>query len=165
MKKLLLSLASVMVFIIIVGILTQKTDKGELKLPNVTNEVKIKQITIGNKELSAEIVDTDALRRKGLSEKTSLTDNEGMLFVFDRQNTSVSFWMKDMKMAIDIIWIDDGKVVQIDENVPAPKTGTPDKDLRLYKPQTTIDYVLEVRAGFSKKYGIKQGTSVNLDTI
>ena len=54
---------------------------------------------------------------KGLAVKNQLKENEAMLLVFE-ESAKHSFWMKDMKFPIDILWLDsDGKVVNIEHNL------------------------------------------------
>jgi len=85
-----------------------------------------------------------------------------MLFVFEQENIRQSFWMKDMNFAIDIIWISDEEIIQIDENIPPPDPGMPDSELKSYLPNQPIDYVLEVNAGFSDENNIKIGDPVKI---
>lgn len=82
-----------------------------------------------------------------------------MLFVFDSDNVYATFWMKDMKFSIDILWIDDNKIVKIDKAIPAPVAGTQDNRLTLYSGGQSIDYVFEVKAGVSDKFGFEVGDS------
>lgn len=56
------------------------------------------------KKIKAEVVDNEEARMKGLSGRDNLADDEGMFFVFEKSDI-YPFWMKDMKFAIDIIWI------------------------------------------------------------
>lgn len=96
----------------------------------------------------------------GLGGTTHLDDYEGMLFYL-AANTNTSFWMKDMLIPIDIIWINDGKVTGIEKSVE-PQPDTPDYKLELYPSPGGVDYVLEVNAGFSKKNNIKVGDKMIL---
>jgi len=121
-------------------------------------EAKIK---IGSKEINVEIADSLYEKEKGLSGKDFILDNEGMIFVFP-QKTYPFFWMKGMKFPLDIIWISNNKIVQIDENIPSPNKIQKESDLPLYRPSEAVDYVLEVNAGFSKKYSIKKGDTVEI---
>jgi len=124
--------------------------------PKTKLAIEIKGTTI-----LAEVAQTDEDRRVGLSKHNSLPDRGGMLFVFEN-NATPSFWMKDMSFPIDIIWINDGEVVQIDSDV-APEPGTPSNQLTLYVPNQPIDYVLEVNSGLANALGISRGDSVNFD--
>jgi uncharacterized membrane protein (UPF0127 family) len=119
-----------------------------------------KTVLIGNTEVLVNVADNEIKRRKGLGGVANLPQNQGLLFTFDSQDIRPPFWMKEMAIAIDIIWINDGKVSQIDKNIPAPSANTPDSALTLYVPDDPIDFVLEVNAGFSDRNNIKVGDSV-----
>ena len=152
LKQLLFPLAGVAAFIIVVGLLSQ----GKIKLDGAT---KTETLKIGAKEINIQIADNDEERSKGLSGVTSLGESEGMLFVFDSKDVTPSFWMKGMKIPLDIIWIDDGKIVKIDNNVPFSNQE------KLYTPGQPIDYVLEVNVGFSDKNSLKIGDAAEGNSI
>jgi len=156
MKQVLWALFGVAVFITAVGFLTQRLQN---------NKVQPKEISIGSVKIQVEIANSESLRQKGLGGRKSLAENSGMLFVFDQKDIFPGFWMKDMLISIDIIWINDGTVAKIDKNIEPPAPGTVDSQLKLYRPDTPIDYVLEVRAGFSDKNSIGIGDSVDLSAI
>lgn len=124
-------------------------------------EEKIK-LTLGGEEFDAFLADTPAERERGLSGRKSLGKNESMLFVFEKEDVRPSFWMKDMQFAIDIIWIDDGKVVQITENAQPAGPGTPDGQIPLFLPKESVDFALEVKAGEAEARGISVGDGVEL---
>ena len=168
MKRVLIPLAAGAVFITMIGVLIQKTERERILLvgdkdPGTT--LAQKQIKVGETRIQAEITDTNEKIRLGMSGRNSLKEGEGMLFVFDDKNILPPFWMKDMRFAIDIIWIDDEKIVQIDENIPPPEPGTDDSQLPLYTPGQPIDYVLEVNSGFIKENGIAVGDDVDLSRV
>ncbi|MEJ2347940.1 MAG: DUF192 domain-containing protein [Patescibacteria group bacterium] len=163
MKQILLPILAAIAFIVLVGFLTQGVQNGKISLANITQEKT--EINISDTKIQVETARSDVERKKGLSKRESLGDKEGMLFIFPQKNIQPPFWMKDMKFAIDIIWIDDGKVVQIDENIPAPETGIPDEDLVFYTANQPVDYVLEVKAGFVEKNNIEKGDSVDLSLL
>lgn len=148
-KQLVLPFLGVAAFIAVVGLMMQ----GKINLAG-GNIVKI-----GNVELKVKIADSPQERSKGLSGISSLPENEGVFFVFAEKDTTPSFWMKDMLIPLDIIWINDGKIVKIDKNVPI---SDPNK---LYSPSQPIDYVLEVNAGFSDKNGLEVGDLAEGDPI
>ena len=115
-------------------------------------------VEIGGRKIPVEVVDTAISRMRGLSGRENLPENTGMLFVFDKPG-KYTFWMKDMKFAIDIIWIEDGRIVDIWENAQPPSQG----EIPIYTPEYTSTYVLEVNAGFAKETGVKIGDGVILD--
>ncbi len=125
----------------------------------IRNDAKIK---IADNEVTVQIAKLPEEKSRGLSGKTKLKEYEGMIFVFPTK-TYPSFWMKDMNFPIDIIWISDDVIVHIDQNVPNPTPKQSDASLPLYKPPKPIDYVLEVNAGFTQKYGVKIGDIVEIN--
>lgn len=156
-KSIFLPIAGVMILIVVVGLIYQ----GKIplnKLNDNNQEVKSKTIVINDKEIAIEIAKTSQERAKGLSNRESLDKDSGMLFVFD--NERPTFWMKDTLIPLDIIWINDGLIIKIDENVQ-PEPNTADSNLKRYQAPDITDYVLEVNAGFSKENNIKVGDSVN----
>jgi hypothetical protein len=81
-----------------------------------------------------------------------------MLFVFPDKAIR-GFWMKDMLVPIDIIWIGDGSVVlKVDANV-SPDTY---KTKTTFKSPEPVRYVLETKAGEAARLGIAAGTKINL---
>ena len=161
-KKVLLPILLVIIFITVAGMFYRKMQ--ELPVAQV-----IKTVKIGNASIKTEVADSDAKKQKGLSGRSSLDKNSGMLFIMNNK-VIPTFWMKDMKFAIDIIWIlsssgdvKDGKIVQIDKNVE-PQTGsTPDSKLKLYSSKSAVDYVLEVNSGYSDLHNIKVGDSLLIE--
>ena len=123
------------------------------------------QVVAGNSIIDVTLADTPALRAQGLGGVKSLADNEGMLFIFESKDTQPPFWMKGMIMAIDIIWINDGLVVQVNSDLQPPDFGTSDDDLDFYIPREPIDYVLEVRAGLSEKLNLIEGTLIEITQV
>jgi uncharacterized protein len=119
------------------------------------------QISFSNIKIVTEIAQTAEKRELGLSYRTTLDKNAGMLFVFENPNIPF-FWMKDMNFPLDIIWIKDNKVIDIDKNVPIPKENTPLNQLPKYSPSGMVNYALEVNAGFADKNKIKVGDEVGI---
>lgn len=165
-KQLLLPLAAVAAFVVLVGVFTQKQSSINWSkyFPAVTS-VQPKTVTIGGKTIQVEIANTDSSRGKGLSGRSSLPTDSGMLFIFNSKQITPIFWMKDMIIPIDIIWISGDKIVKIDKSAPAPEAGTKDADLTKYSPGRPIDYVLEVNSGFAGTNNFKVGDSVVLPTL
>jgi len=111
-------------------------------------------VTVGNAKYEVLIAETTQELERGLSGVSSLSPSSGMFFIF-QTSAKYSFWMKDMKFPIDIIWIDDSlHVVFIKESV-SPETY-PDT----FAPPSSARYVLEVSAGEVGKNKIKVGDSV-----
>jgi len=119
----------------------------------------VEKIIVANQEINVELAQNPFAWKKGLGGRESLDELSGMLFVFpisDRQG----IWMKDMQFPIDIIWINEGKIVDIAPNIK-PTLIDP---LPIYLPRVDARLVLEVNAGLSQKSGWKIGDSVRLLT-
>jgi uncharacterized membrane protein (UPF0127 family) len=113
-------------------------------------------ITMPRGAITAEVVDTKASRELGLSGRTSMNDNEGMLFVFDKPGR-YGFWMKDMIFPLDIIWINqNGIVVEIERDL------TPGSYPKTFINTSPASYVLEINAGSSEKEGLYIGSKVKI---
>jgi hypothetical protein len=70
--------------------------------------------------------------------------------------------MRDMFIAIDMIWLNNNRVVHIEPNVPPPKQGIAVRDLPTYKAQQPANLVLELAAGRSAELGLKVGDRIQL---
>lgn len=131
----------------------------------ILNSPYNKSLTIGDKRILVEVVSTAAAITNGLSGRESIEGSQGMFFDFGYFDTYPTFWMKDMQFAIDIIWINDGKIVHIDKNVQTPSPDQSDGDIPKYSPPVVVDYVLEVRAEFSEENNITIGDLVDLSSL
>ena len=101
-------------------------------------------------------------RKNGLSKQDLLPLDEGMLFVFENPGL-FGIWMKDMKFAIDIIWINENKnIVDIVANA-APQPGKNDEELTIYRPRANALYVLEINAGLAALNNLQIGDQVNFE--
>ena len=167
MKQIILPIIGVVIFIVLVGLLTQKVQDGELSFPvKNTTEVSLKsEVKISGITIPVEVAKTDVQRRTGLSNQDDLPEGDGMFFEFVQKDVKPPFWMKDMRFAIDILWINDNEIVQIDNNVQPPAPRTADNELILYMPNQPIDYVLELNAGFTDEHNIKVGDTVDLSSL
>lgn len=164
MKQIVLPIVGVMAFIIVIGLYFQQASKTNTLPPGAT-PVPTKTVSVNGRIVQVEIADTEEKRKVGLGGRTKLEENTGMLFVFNPQNVTPIFWMKDTLIPLDIIWINDNKIVKIDPNVQPPKSDTPDVQLQKYTPGQPVDYVLEVPAGYAAVHTTMIGDPVDLSKI
>ena len=116
---------------------------------------QLHNVRIGNSLYRVEVADTSHLQQLGLSFRTHLSSNRGMLFVFPDEVNRI-FHMRNMKLPLDIIFIGaDKRVKWIIEN------AQPDNE-RLVSLRPS-KYVLEVNAGDVKKNSIRMHSK--LDTL
>ncbi len=115
-------------------------------------------VTVNHVKLVADIAENNTQKSKGLSVKDTLKESEGMLFVFSTEREH-SFWMKNMKFPIDIIWLDDDQeVVHVEHSL---EPCIPDSFCPTYKPDRNSLYVLETAAGFAQKYNVTDNTYID----
>lgn len=103
----------------------------------------------------AELADTPIKRAQGLMFRAQLPPNRGMLFAFgDLQ--SWSFWMKNTRIPLDIVWMDDKKkIVHIERNVPiCTKT---DDTCPQYRSNDGAMFVLELAGGRAEALDLQKG--------
>jgi len=118
--------------------------------------------TIKNQTFAIDVAKTPEAKQIGLSQKNSIPSNYGMYFPFDKADY-YAFWMKNMKLPIDIIFIRENKIVTIHDSVQPPIEES--DNLPLYQPDEPADAVLEITAGLSKKNGFAKGDTVTLKNL
>ena len=103
--------------------------------------------------IDIEIADTPETQMKGLMGRRALDHSSGMLFVFERLEPQ-KFWMKNTPVPLDIIFVGgDGCIVNIIES------ATP-MSSRSYRSNGPVKYVIEVRAGFAKRFEVDSDTCI-----
>jgi uncharacterized membrane protein (UPF0127 family) len=103
-------------------------------------------ITISNTTLHVEIANTHQKRVQGFQHRKVLPRDQGMLFVFPKKQT-LTFWMKDTSIPLDIAFIDsEGVVFQIEAMTPF--------SWRPIRSQKKCALALEVCQGWFQKKGI-----------
>lgn len=100
-----------------------------------------------------EIAADDENRAQGLMYRDQLRPGTGMLFLFAEEG-EYPFWMKNTRIALDMIWIDSNKrIAHIAHDVPPCQI----EDCPSYPPHAQARYVLEVAGGVAKQHGLKDG--------
>jgi hypothetical protein len=113
--------------------------------------------TIANQQIALEVARTPHQKEKGLMYRTSLAGNRGMVFVYEPPKP-VSFWMRNMKIPLDMVFLRDGQVKLLKVNVPPCSTNS----CPIYETDIAIDQVVELRAGRAAQLGLKIGDRVNI---
>jgi uncharacterized membrane protein (UPF0127 family) len=109
--------------------------------------------------LSVDLAESSAEKEQGLMGVASLADNQGMLFVYEEGNVR-SFWMYQMLIEIDIIWISEESVVLgMEESLPICSA----LPCESYVSPDRVQYVLEVAAGQVDELGIAVGDEVEME--
>ena len=119
------------------------------------DNIRLKAV-IGGAALDTEVAKSDAKRNIGLGGRSSLSKDQCMLFVFNGYG-KYAIWNKDMLFPIDVLWIKDGKIIDIYEDMAA--TSADSKNI-IVAPKQDANFVLEANVGFVKEHGIKIGDKV-----
>lgn len=105
------------------------------------------------KNLDVELAITDQETNQGLMYRSYIKENQGMLFIFEEINYK-KFWMKNTRIPLDIIYIDENNtVIHIIKNVP------PMNEIKILESKKPVKFVLEVNGKMSDKWGIKEGVT------
>ncbi len=102
------------------------------------------------------LADDSFERAQGLSDRASLPANEGLLFLHDEPGVQ-RYWMKDMLIPIDIIWIDGERIVGFVQDAQPEDPAT-----TIYSSPAPVDKILEVSAGFVSQNDLKIGDILDI---
>ena len=156
MKKIFILYGALAVFVI--GLIIWRVSGSNFQIP-FTSQASAQ---VNGQEMDIIVAKTEKDHMIGLSNRRSLDENTGMLFVFEEKGP-YSFWMKNMQFPIDIIFIDNTKVVDIKKNAQPQKED--EANLTIYTPSSPANYVLEVKAGVADTYKITNGSTITLENI
>lgn len=113
-------------------------------------------ITVPVGKIDAELADTKSSRELGLSGRTSLRKDSGMLFAFEKPGR-YGFWMKDMRFPLDMVWINkNGVIVKIESN------ATPEGYPATFINDPEASYILEINANTAEGYGLFLGSKIKI---
>jgi uncharacterized membrane protein (UPF0127 family) len=110
-------------------------------------------IEVAGHPVRVRISETPRERQRGLMFTDSLPPDEGMLFVFEREQI-LSFWMKNTPLPLSVAFIDtEGRILEIKHMQPL------DEGTRHTSKQPAL-YALEMNAGWFEKHGVRVGDRV-----
>lgn len=115
-------------------------------------------LSVNEAKIELEVANTPAQQQLGLMFRKDLPANRGMLFPFNPP-TVVNFWMKNVSIPLDMIFVRDGIVEYIAHDVP-PCTEEP---CPLYNSRVEIDQVIELAGGRAKELNIQRGDSILIE--
>ena len=108
-------------------------------------------------DVRAQVVTTPKRQARGLMWRENLPEDRGMLFIYEKERP-LKFWMKNMKISLDMLFIDsDHRIMHIEHNVPPCEEDT---QCATYGPEEKVRYVLELKSGFTKKFDVAVGDEV-----
>ncbi|OGE79204.1 MAG: hypothetical protein A2751_04390 [Candidatus Doudnabacteria bacterium RIFCSPHIGHO2_01_FULL_46_14] len=123
-----------------------------------TQDLEVADFQVGNKQIKVEIADTIAKQAQGLSGRDSLCLDCGMLFTYQKPKFQ-RFTMQGMRFPLDMIFIENGKIVEIREGLRYPENG---EEPVIIQSSFESDMVLEVNEGFVWRNRLQVGESAVL---
>jgi uncharacterized membrane protein (UPF0127 family) len=140
------------VFFLLVFMFSMPTLRGDACPFHLSTSV----ITVKGYRLVVELAVTPQARVCGLSRRTELDKDHGMLFVYPGAGMR-TYWMKDTWIPLSIAFVDEkGKIINIE-------TMAPDQTEIKYRSRLPAVYVLEVNQGWFRQHDIKAGDPVGID--
>jgi len=136
-----LAMSVIVVFILVVAF-------GGLKRVAIP-EIKIeKKVFLGQCEFKVTLAQTTQEQARGLMDIKNLASDQALVFPFDKSDIK-TFWMKNMLIPIDLIWLNESKVIGWEENM------LPDNGERIYQSPSPANLVVEAAAGAVKRCKIE----------
>lgn len=123
-------------------------------------EARRSTLTVRGHVLDIEIADSMQERSVGLSNRDSLPENSGMLFIFENAGRH-GFWMKDTRIPLDMVWIKGDEILGVTKDVQ-PEPGKSILNLTVHYPPAEVDKVLELNAGTAERIGISTGDRIEV---
>lgn len=133
------------------AVISVYVDKPQAGLPE-------RNLTVGAKTYRVEVASTPQQEQTGLMFRTHLPQGHGMLFPFNPPHP-VRFWMKNTKIALDMLFVANGRLLQVFENA-CPCVADPCKSYGLSAP---VDMVVELPAGTAHRDHLMAGDLVQVD--
>lgn len=119
---------------------------------------------MGNEVIELEVTRTPQQQQLGLMyrDQASLPDNRGMLFSFEEPKIA-RFWMKNVLIPLDMVFLLDGKIQAIEANVPPCDTI---KSCPTYGPMNLlVNQVIELRGGRAAELGLQPGDTIEMEFL
>lgn len=162
--------AIILLWVFLLGCTNSSLDKTPSPVIALSEEVAINnqgqilpvsaRAIVGNETIDLEVAVTPEQTSLGLMYRTSLSDRRGMLFIFNRARY-LKFWMKNVKIPLDMIFMREDKIEAIAANVPPCTTS----NCPSYGPPTLIDRVIELRGGRAAELGLKVGDRIEIEFL
>jgi uncharacterized membrane protein (UPF0127 family) len=119
-------------------------------------ELRLRTVTLPDgKEIRSEVMIQAVEMARGMMYRDVLPQGRGMLFIHDKP-AAYRYWMTNMKISLDIIFMDsERKIVEISASVP-PCTSKPN-ECPTYGGHHYEQFILELAAGEAKRLGLREG--------
>ena len=113
--------------------------------------------------IQVRVAEDAAQRRQGLMGVEEVPPGTGMLFLWNGDERTGGFWMKDTPAPLDIAYVRSGEIVDIQQMEPCTDYDDANADCPSYPPAAPYDTALEVPAGWFAEQGIDVGAAVTTE--
>lgn len=129
--------------------------------PSLGQELPISATAdIDGQIIQLEVASTPQEQMIGLMYRSELADDRGMLFPFQTARVA-RFWMRNVSISLDMVFMQDGEVQAIAADVPPCTTAT----CPTYGPDLEVNQVLELRGGRAAELGIEVGDRISIEFL
>ena len=116
------------------------------------------KLVVGRDTVLVEVASSEEQRNVGLMFRTVMPEDEGMLFVFDRDDV-YAFWMRNTELPLSIAFIErSGRIADIQDMAPHDETSR-------HAPQVPVRYALEMNQGWFERHGVETDDSIQVGTL
>lgn len=117
-------------------------------------------VEINGEKINLEVAQTPQQLAIGLMYRDSVPANRGMLFPFQPPRI-VNFWMKNVSIPLDMIFLSQGVIQHIETNVPPCQTSS----CPVYGPNVIVDQVLELAGGRATELNLSKGDRLTVQFL
>lgn len=117
-------------------------------------------LRLAGEDLTVLVANNENHRYKGLGGRDSFGEYDGMLFIMNEKDR-IGVVMRSMRFSIDVVWFDNGKVVDIAPNLPL-EPEVSENNLRVYRPRVEANTFLELPASWTSEHNLKIGDEIEL---
>ncbi len=142
-------------WVLLFGVAVTQAEEPAMALGKPQTGLPETQVAVGGKTYHVEVAITPQQEQIGLMYRTRLPKGHGMLFPFIPPRR-VSFWMKNTKISLDMLFVGHGHLLHVFEDV-SPCEG---ESCTVYGIEEPVEMVLELPAGTAHREHLQAGDPV-----
>ncbi|MGF1480688.1 MAG: DUF192 domain-containing protein [Cyanophyceae cyanobacterium] len=157
-------LSAIVVFGLLLGCSSQQAELAPAPVSEVREQGQMLPVSatvrLGNEQIELEVAQSPQQQAMGLMYREFLPPHRGMLFPFEELRLA-RFWMKNVRIPLDMVFLRDGEIQAIFADVP-PCTTTP---CPTYGPPMPVNQVIELPGGRAAELGLQAGDRVTIEFL
>ncbi|MCL5027463.1 MAG: DUF192 domain-containing protein [Bacteroidetes bacterium] len=149
-----LLIIAIVVYLIMSNFLKKNTEDSEYLFRKDGTLTFVDSLNNVKAKIDIQIAATDFDRELGLMYRKHMDENQGMLFIFHKEDIQ-NFWMRNTFIPLDMIYVNSKKeIVTIQHATQTLSDQT-------YSSTAPAEYVIEVNLNFTDKFNIKVGDKID----